>query len=98
MPGDYHAIELPFVFDNAKPTTRHVFTPKEQQLSDLITQYWTNFTAHADPNVGAPYVWPRYTAAGDESIQLEMPPRTTTGLYRSQCDFWETHYQKYYFD
>ena len=65
----------------------------EADLALPVTRYWSNFAQSGSPNAPqAPHVtWPRYTAAGDQTLRLDVGPgiRVQTGLRKSACDFWD---------
>lgn len=88
--GDYHSIEIPFVFGNFG---NHTLTPADTHLSDQIMDYWANFARTGNPNSAGHFPWPRYTASGDANVVLTTPVHTQRGLYATQCDFWDAHPQ-----
>lgn len=98
--GDYHSIELPFVFDHQWPPVVHFFGPNEQKLSNTMTLYWTNMAKYGTPNgkLDGELEWPAYSAGSDLNMVLEHPARTNVHLDAAQCDFWDAHYEKFYFD
>jgi para-nitrobenzyl esterase len=62
--GAGHATEYPFVFGNfPKPPTS-----REEAISALMRQYWTNFAARGDPNGPGLPVWKAF----DENSQTAM--------------------------
>ena len=63
-----------------------------------MMDYWTNFAKFGTPNSQGLFVWPPYQTATDLNVVLAMPPAVQRGLYSSVCDFWDVHYQKYYFE
>ena len=60
-----------------------------------VTRYWSNFAQTGEPNSPqTPQVmWPRYTAAGDQTLRLDVGPHTQvqTGLRKSACDHWDSY-------
>jgi len=93
--GDYHSSELDFVFNNQWPPILHDFSANDQNVSDTMTLYWTNFAAGGDPNYPyssdtPPIVWPEYDNEADVNIQLELPMGLTAGLLEKQCNFWDS--------
>jgi carboxylesterase type B len=99
-PGDYHSIELPFVFDHQWPPVVHAFGPREQHLSDAMTRYWTNMAAYGSPNgrLDGLIAWPVYDRETELHMVLEYPNSIAAHLMSTTCDFWDSHYPKYYFD
>ena len=68
--GAFHAIELPYVFNNFQARTFSwlPFTATDHQLSNVIQTYWTNFAKTGDPNgAGLPH-WDAWTTAQEPFI------------------------------
>jgi len=94
--GDYHSSEIEFVFDNAWPPEIHQFSPRDQAMSDIMGQYWTNFAKSLSPNgpVITNVTWPLYNATG-LNIVLEYPPTIQQHLYWGYCDVLDTIQESY---
>ena len=89
--GAYHASEVGYIFDLARtPVPNPGLTPAQQELSDAMVGYWTQFAHSGDPNsLGAP-AWPAYTAMSDQfqSLQQSMPTSKTGFAVDHKCAFW----------
>jgi para-nitrobenzyl esterase len=89
--GAYHASELGYLFDITQtPIPMPTRTPGQQDLTDAMVGYWTQFARSGDPNsVGAP-AWPAYTAMSDQfqSLQQPMPAAKTGFAVDHKCAFW----------
>ncbi len=87
--GAFHAAELQYLFTIAgDPLT---FTTDQQQLSDSMISYWTQFAKTLDPNSTDQPMWPPYSASADEFQSLIPPtPMTETNFNTfHMCDsFW----------
>ena len=90
--GAYHASELGYLFALAQtPVPFPGFTPVQQQLSDTMVSYWTQFAKTGDPSgAGAP-AWPQYDST--RPFQSLTPPTPTTGtgtgfLGFHKCSTW----------
>jgi para-nitrobenzyl esterase len=51
--------------------------------------YWTTFANTSDPNGGTNPMWPAYTTAADQNINLDTSITVGTGLEKANCDFWD---------
>eukprot|EP01124_Arcella_intermedia_P015645 TRINITY_DN2219_c0_g1_i2.p1 TRINITY_DN2219_c0_g1~~TRINITY_DN2219_c0_g1_i2.p1 ORF type:complete len:533 (+),score=60.77 TRINITY_DN2219_c0_g1_i2:28-1626(+) len=88
-----HGSELPFEFAGTEVLKMVNWTVAEQQLSQSIIGYYTNFARSGDPNVG-PYKvslnWPQWDPQNLNSIHFEVPQNTIQkGLLSDYCDFWD---------
>jgi para-nitrobenzyl esterase len=89
-PGDAngadHSAEVPYVFGD--PGVGHGAAPPvpaDLTLSRQIAHYWATFAASGDPNTpGQPY-WPRYDAAADRLLQLDVLVLSTKAPYPAAC-------------
>lgn len=69
--GAAHGFELPYIFNPlAVPS---FFTPAQQQLSEAMISYWTEFAHTGNPNSEKAPLWPLYNSASDE-FQSLIPP------------------------
>jgi len=97
--GDYHSSELEFVFDNAWPPIIHTFSPRDQAMSDIMSEYWTNFAKTQNPNLpmnwASNVTWPLFDNETGLNIALEFPPTLQQHLYWSHCDVLD-NIQEYY--
>jgi para-nitrobenzyl esterase len=69
--GSYHASEIQYLFNIFG--TPAPFTADQQQLSDTMIGYWTQFAKTGDPNAPGAPVWSPYSAMTDE-FQSLVPP------------------------
>ena len=86
--GATHAAELPYVFGNNDPVQGGV-DDRGAPLREAMMRYWTRFAAVADPNGGSDPVWPKYDAAVDPYLTLDLPPVASKALLSDTCDFWD---------
>jgi para-nitrobenzyl esterase len=88
--GNYHTSELYFVWDNAWPPLIHIFSSDDQNMADIITDYWSSLAYSGDPSAAtAPLGWPRYNASSDTTLALHVPPTLLVGMDKAICDFWD---------
>ena len=95
-----HEAELPYVF--AAAYKKNVSFPYEdQQLSDLVIDYWTNFAWSGDPNIPRPTAvsgqrkllhWPRIQSRSEyHAFFFQVPGSHVIKNYRRpECDFWDS--------
>jgi para-nitrobenzyl esterase len=62
-------------------------TAVDQQISDVMQRYWTNFAKTGDPNGGQLPVWPTFDVSSPAYIQFtDAGPVAKEGLRRPFCD------------
>jgi para-nitrobenzyl esterase len=84
----FHSSELPYVWGNSYALGQ---VPEAGlPLVADIEGYWTRFAQNGNPNGGSNPMWPAYTMAGDQSIDLDTTVSVTTGLEKANCDFWDS--------
>ncbi|KAG9093119.1 hypothetical protein FRC07_011531 [Ceratobasidium sp. 392] len=84
--GTYHAAEIPYIFKKLP----EVATAGDNEISDRIIQYWTNFAHYLNPrpdNSSLP-AWPRYDN-GKKMLQLKA------GNYSIILDTYRTEANNY---
>jgi para-nitrobenzyl esterase len=89
--GSYHLAELQYLFNIFG--TPAPFTANQQQLSDTMIAYWTQFAATGDPNVPDAPAWSPYSALTDQLQSLVPPTPTVESNFDAdhQCSsFWNT--------
>lgn len=66
LPGALHATEIPYVFNTLLATYHDALTHKDQQVADLMHQYWVNFAITGNPNGNDLPLWPQYRPRQDQ--------------------------------
>jgi para-nitrobenzyl esterase len=73
--GAYHTAELQYLFADTSffglPTGP--LSPSQQQLSDAMISYWTQFAKTGNPNSSEQPAWSPYSTTAD-NFQSLMPP------------------------
>ena len=89
--GAYHGGDVQYLFNrNGKPAP---FTPAQQQLSQAMISYWTQFAKTGDPNSSGEPLWSPYSASTDQFQSLIPPVPVVESNFDSshQCStFWDT--------
>lgn len=69
--GAAHGGEIAYVFENFPKSQ----TPSEadKELSDQMSSYWVNFAKTGDPNGAGLPVWPAFTDANQQAVNLNDP-------------------------
>ncbi len=86
--GAFHSAELQYLFDIG---FSFELTPAQQQLSQAMVGYWTNFAVTGNPNGGSLPTWSLYNPSSDIFQSLIPPTPTTESTFNMDhmCDaFW----------
>jgi para-nitrobenzyl esterase len=86
--GAYHSAELQYLFDlDERFAGFNPFTPDQQDLSNSMISYWTNFATTGDPNSSSQPVWSPYSSATDQFQSLVPPTPLVESTFASdhQC-------------
>lgn len=87
--GAYHAAEVQFVFGyRANPFVRR-FNEEEQQMHETIRGYWGGFVRDGRPSAPGLPQWPKYNAADDNHLVLDLTVETGTGAAAARCAVWD---------
>lgn len=78
---------MPFIFGN--PYLGIMLDEGEQKLSQSMIGYWSRLSASGDPNGKDALAWPKYDAASDSNLMLDLTISTQSGLKKAACDFWD---------
>ena len=68
--GAYHGAEIQYL---ERPAPGGTFTPAQQQLSNTVIGYWTQFAKTANPNSAGAPLWSSFSAMTNE-FQSLVPP------------------------
>jgi para-nitrobenzyl esterase len=88
--GAYHGADVQYLFNrNGKPAP---FTLAQQQLSQAMISYWTQFAKTGDPNSPGQPAWAPYDPATDERQSFVPPvPVVESGFAGDHdCDLWDS--------
>ena len=88
--GAFHSSELPFVFGNPSQLQPENLNMAERALSTAMMGYWGRFAASGDPGGEGALAFPKYDAAKDQNLTLDLTISADTGLSKANCDFWDT--------
>lgn len=86
-----HGAELPFSFGVQDPGVFQM-TPAEQQMSQQMMEYWTNFMHTGNPNKGpsSPVLsWPQWTGASRPTMTFQTPSYVGPYWRQNFCEFWD---------
>ena len=89
--GAYHASELGYIFDITQtPVPNPGLNPAQQELSDAMIGYWTQFARSGNPNSAGAPGWAAFAVMSDLFQSLQLPaPTTKTGFGTDhKCSFW----------
>ena len=77
--GSAHASELQYLFDLRSQIPHPALAADQQQLSQAMVSYWTNFAKVGDPNGFGTPLWTAYDRATDR-MQSLLPPQPVGGI------------------
>ena len=72
--GTGHGADVPYVFEHLAPNRQAA--EGDQELSEAIATYWTNFAKRGDPNGGGVPKWPAFSDTHPTVMVLKWPPHT----------------------
>jgi para-nitrobenzyl esterase len=75
--GAYHASEIQYLFITSNSPVAGSLSASQQQLSNAMVTYWTQFAKTGAPNGGGAPNWPKFDATA-EPYQALVPPTPTT--------------------
>jgi para-nitrobenzyl esterase len=68
--GAYHAIEIPYVWDNLACQPWVPRQPYDHKLADTVSSAWVRFAATGDPNGGGMATWPLFTITKEDYLEF----------------------------
>jgi para-nitrobenzyl esterase len=85
--GAAHASELQYLFELPQSVP---LSAEQQELSDRMIHYWTQFARFGDPSLPSAPLWPLYRPAGEDFQSFVSPsPRVEVEFATDhKCDFW----------
>jgi para-nitrobenzyl esterase len=75
--GAYHASEIQYLFVTSNSPVPGTLSASQQQLSNAMVTYWTQFAKTGTPNGGGAPNWPKFDAT-TEPYQALVPPTPST--------------------
>jgi para-nitrobenzyl esterase len=87
--GAFHGAELVDLFPSVFATKGLVLEPDDAVLTQLVVGYWARFAATGDPNGGGAPAWPRYDAATEQHLAIDVAPKVGARLRQRECDAWD---------
>jgi para-nitrobenzyl esterase len=83
MLGATHGVEIAYVFGSVPPPNAG-----DDKLARAVQGYWTGLAQSGDPNGDGLPQWPKYDAATDQRLNLDVDISVLSGFRRTECDFW----------
>jgi len=82
-----HTFELEFVWPGLFGIP---LTPREQQFSLTMVDYWTTFAHIGNASYASTVNWPPYNSTADTNLIFDLSISTEANYRQSQCDLWDT--------
>jgi len=84
-----HGEELPYVFNSASDRG-YIFTPDENELSNLMVGYWTNFAKELNPN-HSENNWPQFEPDALNLVFVTpLSAITAKSDLEANCELWDS--------
>eukprot|EP01060_Flectonema_neradi_P040264 TRINITY_DN9109_c0_g3_i3.p1 TRINITY_DN9109_c0_g3~~TRINITY_DN9109_c0_g3_i3.p1 ORF type:complete len:540 (+),score=106.83 TRINITY_DN9109_c0_g3_i3:58-1677(+) len=87
--GDFHASEIPYVFEEPG----EYWNETDYRLSNLLSSYWSSMASKGYPECDGCTTWTPYTAdltsVDDSYMKLATPNTMEPNLLKVYCDFWD---------
>lgn len=86
-----HGADLLLLWGTAELQPGIHYTPQEQELVNLMIDYWTNFAKSGNPNIGNPVPnWPAYSKKYLQNMRFKTPKSEIEKGWRgSECEFFD---------
>jgi para-nitrobenzyl esterase len=90
--GAYHDTEQLYLMNVSLFPLPPDFTPDQEQLSQAMITYWTNFAKTGDPNSAGVPTWSPYSSGADQFQSLIPPTPTVESSFAADhlcTTFWQ---------
>ena len=86
--GAFHSDDIEYVFGTLDSRQGAKWRPEDYKLSELMQNYWTNFSKTGDPNSSGLPQWPTYNEAGNwQVMHLSPDPEVRPDRHRDRYLF-----------
>lgn len=89
--GAYHSGDLAYVFGNVGLVGLD-WSDWDYELSNVVSQYWTNFARTGNPNGDGLPDWPRYERDIDLWLEFGDQIQATEGIRREKLDLFDDYF------
>lgn len=92
--GASHAAEIAFVFGNLPPAGLFRKEPRseDQQLSEMMMNYWVNFAKTGDPNGGELPKWPAFSNKDPQGMIFDAKPSVRPMPYEKRMPVLDAYF------
>ncbi|MBM89128.1 MAG: hypothetical protein CMQ41_12205 [Gammaproteobacteria bacterium] len=86
--GAYHAAEIAYAFNNPEHL-RNQATADDQQIADIMSDYWVNFARSGNPNGAGLPRWRPYTKSEPHYVELNVSAQPEVNISPAAWDFFD---------
>jgi para-nitrobenzyl esterase len=86
--GAYHGAEVMYAFDNLGADDDADYGEADRLLRDQLSGYWLNFARTGDPNGTGLPLWPTFSEAPEQVMELGTPSGMTARPRPEAIDYW----------
>jgi len=88
----FHAMELPFVFQNVKQRFGLLVTAEDLAVQKHFLNYWGQFIRTGNPNGTESPHWANHRPTDENILNISFRPTEISGRHRAACELWDADF------